>query len=94
VRRQRVLAILAIKELEAQQIERGQVLAGPLATFAFQVDLADVRLHRVGARRCSALACVEWRGGGLPGALLVRERGKGAARAASAPAARPAVAHP
>jgi hypothetical protein len=39
------MAILVIKEMEAQAIERGQSFQGPLSTYAFPVKLADVRLH-------------------------------------------------
>ena len=44
IRRQRALAILALKELEAQAVEEGRLMAGPLRAFAFNVDLDDVRL--------------------------------------------------
>ncbi len=39
-----MLAILAIKEMEAQAIEAGKGFSGAMATYAFPVNLAHVRL--------------------------------------------------
>eukprot|EP00877_Chromochloris_zofingiensis_P009545 jgi/Chrzof1/4844/Cz15g01100.t1 len=44
IRRQRVLAILMHKELEAQAVASGKLLPGPLRPYAATVDLADVQL--------------------------------------------------
>ncbi|GIL73658.1 hypothetical protein Vretimale_5458 [Volvox reticuliferus] len=44
IRKQRVLAILALKELEAQRIEDGRLLGGPLSAYALPVHLDDVHL--------------------------------------------------
>ncbi|KAG2486199.1 hypothetical protein HYH03_015161 [Edaphochlamys debaryana] len=45
IRSQRVLALLALKELEAQRIEDGKLLAGPLSAYALTVHTADLHLH-------------------------------------------------
>ncbi|GLC34890.1 hypothetical protein PLESTM_000250800 [Pleodorina starrii] len=44
IRKQRVLAILALKELEAQRIEDGKLLAGPLSAYALPVRTQDIHL--------------------------------------------------
>ncbi|GIL49442.1 hypothetical protein Vafri_5773 [Volvox africanus] len=44
IRKQRVLAILALKELEAQRIEDGRLLGGPLSAYGLPVYLDDVHL--------------------------------------------------
>ncbi|KAG1656822.1 hypothetical protein FOA52_008456 [Chlamydomonas sp. UWO 241] len=46
VRRQRVLAILALKEMEAHRMEVGSTLGGPLSGYACPVHLADVTLDK------------------------------------------------
>ncbi|GFR43188.1 hypothetical protein Agub_g4180 [Astrephomene gubernaculifera] len=46
IRKQRVLAILALKELEAQRIEEGKLLSGPLAAYALPVNTAEAQLGR------------------------------------------------
>ncbi len=48
VRRQRILAILALKEVEAHAIEGGGLMRGPFRPFAFTVDMADVRTDALG----------------------------------------------
>ncbi|KAI8464465.1 MAG: hypothetical protein J3K34DRAFT_491425 [Monoraphidium minutum] len=48
VRRQRVLAILALKEVEAQGMEDGRLMAGPFSPFAFRVVLDDVFTDALG----------------------------------------------
>lgn len=44
IRRQRVMAILALKEMEAHRIDGGESLGGALAAYAFRVPLQDLRL--------------------------------------------------
>ncbi|KAG2429292.1 hypothetical protein HXX76_011060 [Chlamydomonas incerta] len=46
VRRQRMLAALALKELEAQRLEAGALLRGPLSAYSLRVALADVALDK------------------------------------------------
>ena len=42
IRRQRVMAILALREMEAHKMEAGELLSGPLSAYACPVDLSDV----------------------------------------------------
>ncbi|KXZ45193.1 hypothetical protein GPECTOR_57g483 [Gonium pectorale] len=44
IRKQRVLAILALKELEAQRIEDGRLLGGPMAGYALTASTDDIHL--------------------------------------------------
>ncbi|PNW81652.1 hypothetical protein CHLRE_06g254600v5 [Chlamydomonas reinhardtii] len=46
VRPQRMLAALALKELEAQRLESGALLRGPLSAYSLRVSLADVHLDK------------------------------------------------
>jgi len=48
IRKQRVLAILALKEMEAHRMESGKVLQGPLSAYACPVKLSDVQLDGSG----------------------------------------------
>ncbi|EFJ42573.1 hypothetical protein VOLCADRAFT_107208 [Volvox carteri f. nagariensis] len=47
IRKQRVLAILALKEMEAQRMEDGRLLGGPLSAYALPVYLRDVHLDPI-----------------------------------------------
>lgn len=47
IRRQRVLTIIALKDLEAQAIDKGELLSGPLRVFSQTLDLKDVHLDPV-----------------------------------------------
>lgn len=47
IRRQRVLAILAHKEMEAAALEQGTLLRGPLRPFAYTIPLEDLALDPV-----------------------------------------------
>jgi hypothetical protein len=47
IRRQRVLAILAHKEMEAAALEQGTLLRGPLRPYAYTIPLEDVALDPV-----------------------------------------------
>ncbi|KAG2437603.1 hypothetical protein HYH02_011243 [Chlamydomonas schloesseri] len=46
VRPQRMLAALALKELESQRLEAGALLGGPLSAYRLRVALADVHLDK------------------------------------------------
>ncbi len=49
IRKQRVMAILALKDLEAQGLEKGELLQGALRAFRCHVDLGDIELDDVTA---------------------------------------------
>lgn len=47
IRKQRVMAILALKEMEAHGMEKGELLPGPLSAYACPVRLSDVPVNDV-----------------------------------------------
>nr|8A22_Yc Chain Yc, mS109 [Polytomella magna]8APN_Yc Chain Yc, mS109 [Polytomella magna]8APO_Yc Chain Yc, mS109 [Polytomella magna] len=52
IRKQRVLAILALKEMEAHKIESGKQLQGPLSPYGLKVRVEDLKLLSLDPTGC------------------------------------------